>query len=153
MRFSKVTLLPTILLTMSCVPPMPLQPYRESDPTAAASLAKEESRTLPLPPGVAFSRITEALLTMKCIVTTSDSANGTLSFQQKQEYKYQWNVYYSVKEGTIHLTEAGTGIQCRLFLRGKVINYPAYHQPVDSPLAAEEYKKFFNELLLAIKTN
>ncbi|WP_243288046.1 hypothetical protein [Geothrix terrae] len=133
-----------ILVSVGCTPPY-LIPYNPSDPIAVQSMAREEIRTLPLSPDVAFGSLTEALLNMKCRITASDSANGLLSFEQKTTYRFQGNPWISTKEGTLHITKQGTSVQVHLFLRG----HPTTAR--DSQLAPEEYRRFLDELQAALK--
>jgi hypothetical protein len=143
----RTLLLPSLLLilvSVGCTAPY-LMPYNPTDPLAAQNMAREEIRTIPISSDVVFSSLTEALLNMKCRITASDSANGLLSFEQKITYRFQGNPWIATKEGTLHITRQGTSVQVHLFLRG----HPTTVR--DSQLAPEEYRRFFNELLSALK--
>ena len=137
------------LISLGCLPPPPFVAYNPKDAGAAEGLAREEVRVLPLSPDVAFGRITEALLNMKCRLTASDSANGVLSFELTEEIPWHATKFYSVKEGTIHVTRVGDSTKCRLALRGRLVKYPGPHSPVSSILAPEEHSKFLNSLMTA----
>jgi len=141
------------VLGLGCIPPLPLQFYNHDKPNAAADLSKEEFRLLSLSEHVAFTRITEALLHMNCRITASDRTGNILSFEQSKEFQSPGSIGFSIKEGTLHLTQSGAMMRAQLVLMGKVLRGPrGGSQKLEfyGRLSSDEHKMFFNELTSAL---
>jgi hypothetical protein len=151
MRRSGLLILLAALATTACFPPRPFQPTIESDPASTTSLAQEEIRVLPIEPSKAFALITEALLTLNYRITTSDSANNVLSFEQTTTLKSSNAIGTATKQGTMHVVPNGSTVKVHLVLSGHYL-YPGISGAQFTRLSATDHKQFFDNLIAAMKS-